>query len=697
MLPFKISPTTSWATLVPLVSVLFVTFCKDAYEDLKRWRDDCRVNNQTCKASETCEDSTFTTVKWSQVQVGSFVKLHRDQPVPADLLRLGWQLCCVDRQMTEMDLGTTVESSFVLVQLRLLYSRGGGGAFVDTAQLDGESALKPKQAIDETQHMIGHSQPVEGRLEADPPNELVTKFDGCLYLKGYPRGTPVDLKNMVLRGSTVRNTACVIGLVVYTGSDTKMVRNSSRSLTSKRSQVEVLSNKLLATGDLEATKAIIFLLLFLIAIGFAVARAYLVADEQGFANLSWVWPHARGDDLQDNPYMAILTFLIGYNNLIPISLYMTIDLVRAMQAFLMERDESMNDTTVACTVRSSSLCEDLGQVDFVLSDKTGTLTQNQMCFKACYVDGQVYGYWAEFPSDSDDPDDRDDDASMNLLGHPSHEIERVPPRSICLPLSSALWHVDCDPDPVDLADGENMPADGSTLQNFFLCLATCHEGVPESKGNQVSSGRNSLKTTSAAAPALDLEYALQNDPGMANLHLEAKIQERFQLVEEAQNTVFRSPSPDEEALLAMARDFGFFLRKKEGNQMTINVRGQEVTFTVLLVNEFSSERKRMSVLVHRAYAETAGEKGAPPASSMENLPLAAGQFLLFSKGADSAMMERMVGNKALAPGAALRSELEMIDKRSVVDGQQSRGLANFRSQGRPIPKFPVMKPHDDSR
>lgn len=478
---------------------------------------------------------------------------------------------------------------------------------------------------------------------------------------------------MVLRGSTVRNTSCVIGLVVYTGSDTKMVRNSSRSLTSKRSQVEVLSNKLLA---------IIFFLLFLIAIGFAVARAYLVADEQGFANLSWVWPHARGEDLQDNPYMAILTFLIGYNNLIPISLYMTIDLVRAMQAFLMERDESMNDTegAVACTVRSSSLCEDLGQVDFVLSDKTGTLTQNRMCFKACYVDGQVYGYWAEFPSDSDDPDDRDDDdASMNLLGHPSHEIERVPPRSICLPLSSALWHVDCDPDPVE-ADGENVPADASTLQNFFLCLATCHEGVPESKGNQVNSGRSSLKAT--CAHTMDLEHALQHDPGMANLHLEAKMQERFQLVEEAQNTVFRSPSPDEEALLAMARDFGFFLRKKEGNQMTINVRGQEVIFTVLLVNEFSSERKRMSVLAHRAYAEDL--KGTPPASSMENLPLAAGQFLLFSKGADSVMMERMVGNKASgapAPSAS-RPELEMVDKRSVVDGQQSRGLANFRSQGR---------------
>lgn len=97
--------------------------------------------------------------------------------------------------------------------------------------------------------MISHNSGVEGHLEADLPNELVTKFDGCLYLKGYPRGAPVHLKNLLLRGSTVRNTAYVIGLVVYTGSDTKMVRNSSRSLTSKRSQVELLSNKLLGFDE----------------------------------------------------------------------------------------------------------------------------------------------------------------------------------------------------------------------------------------------------------------------------------------------------------------------------------------------------------------------------------------------------------------------------------------------------------------
>lgn len=156
--------------------------------------------------------------------------------------------------------------------------------------------------------------------------------------------------------------------------------------------------------------------------------------------------------LKDNPYMAILTFLIGYNNLIPISLYMTTDLVQALQAFIMESDESMyhKATESACKVRSSGLCEDLGQVDFVLSDKTGTLTQNEMCFKACYVDGQTYGYWSETVDDSLEADD---DASMSLgsgiMGYPSDRVERLPPRSVCLPLSVSVLkletHEGCNP------------------------------------------------------------------------------------------------------------------------------------------------------------------------------------------------------------------------------------------------------------
>ena len=611
MLPFKISPTTSWATLVPLCIVLTATFCKDAYEDFKRWRDDCRVNQQLCatftipneNARNSSRDS-FESIKWSQVRVGSFIKIMRDQPVPADML--------------------------------LIYCQPGTVAYVDTAQLDGESSLKVKQCVDETHHMVKNTllRSVEGHMEADMPNEIVGRFDGCLYLKGFPRGVPVGLKNLLLRGSTIRNTQYVIGLVVYTGVDTKMVRNSSRSISTKRSHVEIMSNKLLI---------IVFFLLFLISIGCAIARANLIGDSAGAQNLRWVWNAENEYQLQDNPYLAILTFLIGYNNLIPISLYMTTDLVRAIQAFIMEKDESMYyaQGKTPCTVRTSALCEDLGTVDFVLTDKTGTLTQNEMCFKACYVDGQTYGYWSNVADESLDGTSH---PAQESYGYPSDHIERIPTRSICWPLSPLLWGIPSDEDPHWSYSLE------SAVHNFFLCLATCHTAMPEK--NQATFSTTTSKRAAKLETLSDVEYVMQNDPGMRGLS-QQDVRLRMELLLDANQTQFRSQSPDEEALLAMARDFGFFFKERHGNKITINIRGQEVHYTVLMVNEFSSERKRMSVLVRQCseagvIPQTSQHMvssillGAGGAMSMENLPhVSEGSYILFAKGADSVMLDRM--------------------------------------------------------
>ena len=445
----------------------------------------------------------------------------------------------------------------------------------------------------------------------------------------------MGLKNLLLRGSTIRNTHYVIGLVVYTGVDTKMVRNSSRSISTKRSQVEIMSNKLLI---------IVFFLLFLISIGCAIARANLYGDPAGAQNLKWAWSVENTDNLQDSPYLAILTFLIGYNNLIPISLYMTTDLVRAIQSFLMEKDESMYyaQGNTPCTVRTSALCEDLGTVDFVLTDKTGTLTQNQMCFKACYVDGQIYGYWSNAPDES-----IDGGASLmqDSYGYPSDHIERIPTRSVCWPLSPKLWGVPSDEDPHWSYSLE------SSVNSFFLCLATCHTAMPEK--NQPTFATEKHKRSSKLETLSDVEYVMQNDPCMHGLS-QQEVRTRMELLLDANQTQFRSQSPDEEALLAMARDFGFFFRERQGNKMTINIRGQETHFQVLMVNDFSSERKRMSVLVRQCAEGVVTQTSQAMASSvllgpagvgvmsMENLPhVSEGAYILFAKGADSVMMERM--------------------------------------------------------
>ncbi|CAE7681267.1 unnamed protein product [Symbiodinium sp. CCMP2592] len=541
----------------------------------------------------------------------------------------------------------------------LVYSYPGLVACVDTAQLDGESSLKLKQCVDETHHMVKNTllRSVEGHMEADLPNELVGRFDGCLYLKGFPRGVPVGLKNLLLRGSTIRNTNYVIGLVVYTGNDTKVVRNSSRSISTKRSQVEIMSNKLLF---------IVFLLLFLISIGCAVARENLLGDAAGFQNLRWVWDGSaeNGDTAQDSPYLAILTFLIGYNNLIPISLYMTTDVVRAIQAFLMERDESMHYAQGGsyCTVRTSALCEDLGTVDFVLTDKTGTLTQNKMCFKACYVDGQTYGYWT---NGLDDTSDGGGSVTMQeSYGYPSDQIEKIPTCSICRPLNPSLWGIPSDEDPHWSYSLE------SSVHNFFLCLATCHTAMPE-KTNHITFSPSS-KRNSNLETLTDIEYVMQNDPGMRGLS-QQEVRARMELLLEANQTQFRSQSPDEEALLAMARDFGFYFKKRQGNKVTVNIRGQDVHYTVIMCNEFSSERKRMSVLVRQCTEDGVMPQtsqamassillGNAGVMSMDNLPpVSEGNYILFAKGADSVMLDRMRQQDPKRATPAVMADFEGLD------------------------------------
>ncbi|CAK0881150.1 unnamed protein product [Prorocentrum cordatum] len=319
--PLDLSPTTPTATLVPLCAVLFATFCKDAYEDHRRARDDNRLNCQLCDVLD--QDGEFRQVFWKDLTVGEYVRLTRDQPVPCDMILLA---CSGD----------------------------GAAAYVDTAQLDGETSLKPKDPLEETMRISQAAEllALEGHAKTEPPNQLLQSFSGMLVLRGHPRPAAVDARHFLLRGSTLRNTDWAYGLTVFTGHDTKLVQNLKRA-PSKRSRVEVTSNALLV---------IVFGLLVLAsAVSTATRAVHLAEGTEGDRRRSWVWPEE--DSLRDNSWVALVTFMILYNNLIPISLYVTADLVRSLQGLMMELDGSMyhEGTDSHCSVRNSSLNEDLGQ------------------------------------------------------------------------------------------------------------------------------------------------------------------------------------------------------------------------------------------------------------------------------------------------------------------------------------------------
>lgn len=186
-----------------------------------------------------------------------------------------------------------------------------------------------------------------------------------------------------------------------------------------------------------------------------------------------------------NHFADILTFIILYNNLIPISLIVTMEVVRFQQAALINFDLDMyyskTDTPALC--RTSSLVEDLGQIEYVFSDKTGTLTCNEMEFRFCSVGGVAYADVVDESRKGDSEDDKDDWKSFadmkNVLGVGSNPFVDVAP--------------DVNPSRV-------------VVDEFLTALSVCHTVIPEVRDGKIRYQASSPDEAALVAGAEILGY-----------------------------------------------------------------------------------------------------------------------------------------------------------------------------------------------
>jgi phospholipid-transporting ATPase len=190
---------------------------------------------------------------------------------------------------------------------------------------------------------------------------------------------PLSIKNLLLRGTSVKNTEFAFGIVVYVGMETKIMKNQKKSPT-KISNIFRKMNYMLYT-------------VFLFQLVIIVTLASLSLKWQQ----SWAGKHfylnLDGSTSGGTWFVQLLTYWVTFSHMIPISLYVIIELLKLGQAYLVNNDMEMynHDNLQFAKCRNSDLIEELGQVQIVFSDKTGTLTMNKMEFKMCSINGKIYG------------------------------------------------------------------------------------------------------------------------------------------------------------------------------------------------------------------------------------------------------------------------------------------------------------------
>ncbi|XP_029410679.1 probable phospholipid-transporting ATPase IIB isoform X4 [Nannospalax galili] len=437
---------TYWA---PLGFVLAVTITREAIDEFRRFQRDKEMNSQLYSKLTV---RGKVQVKSSDIQVGDLIIVEKNQRIPSDM-----------------------------VFLRT--SEKAGSCFIRTDQLDGETDWKLKVAVSCTQRL-----PALGE-DSDPAIHESLSIENTLW------------------ASTIVASGTVIGVVIYTGKETRSVMNTSNP----KNKVGLLDLELN-----QLTKA-----LFLALVVLSVVMVTL----QGFAG-PW--------------YRNLFRFLLLFSYIIPISLRVNLDMGKAVYGWMIMKDENIPGTVV----RTSTIPEELGRLVYLLTDKTGTLTQNEMVFKRLHLGTVSYGM----------------DTMDEIQNHVLNSYLQVHSQANGSNPSSAPLRRTPSSTP------KVKKSVSSRIHEAVKAIALCHNVTPVYEARTGVTG--------------ETEFA-EADQDFSD-----------------ENRTYQASSPDEVALVHWTESVGLTLVSRDLASMQLKTPGGQVlTYYILQMFPFTSESKRMGIIV----------------------------------------------------------------------------------------------------
>ena len=348
------SPINPASMIGTFIFVLICTMIKEAYEDFRRYEQDELNNNRLILKYI---DGTWKEAKSWTLVPGDIIKILKNEELSADVLILKT-------------------------------SNSNGYAYIETKSLDGETNLKEKIAIGEYRDLNEENySDLNGVIICDYPNENLNLWNGQII--EYEREeVQCDIDNIVLKGCVLKNTEYICGIIVYSGKNTKIMKNAKNVRTKSSRVLHVMNKFLYSVFIFEITLCLLF------------GYLSLIWEEKEKNVYTYIYVENK---VEKNRFIKFLTntmtFFVLYANMIPISLYVVLEIIKSIQGLLISYDLEIYDSSIdkKANCRTTQLIEELGQVEFIFSDKTGTLTQNSMVLKQVYINGKVYGNKIDSP------------------------------------------------------------------------------------------------------------------------------------------------------------------------------------------------------------------------------------------------------------------------------------------------------------